>query len=84
MVTNSDNDCSTVLFWYSCPLLTSQMKAVNGVEAGSIQFKTETLVCQLLVQSSPTYSLVLKLQSPPDQSEHWTQEELQVRKVKIH
>lgn len=59
--------------------LTSQMKAVNGVEAGSIQFKTETLVCQLLVQSSPTYSLVLKLQSPPDQSEHWTQEELQVK-----
>ena len=55
------------------------MKAVNGVETGSLQFKTEILVCQLLVQSSPGYNLILKLQSPPDQSEHWTQEELQVR-----
>lgn len=54
------------------------MKPVGGIEPGSIQFKTETLSCQMLVQSSPSYSLILKLQPLPEHVDQWTSEELQV------
>ncbi|XP_069951708.1 mediator of RNA polymerase II transcription subunit 14-like isoform X2 [Cherax quadricarinatus] len=54
------------------------MKPVGGVESGSIQFKTETLNCQILVQSSPSYNLILKLQPLPEHADQWTSEELQV------
>ncbi|XP_071549261.1 mediator of RNA polymerase II transcription subunit 14 [Panulirus ornatus] len=54
------------------------MKPVGGIEPGSIQFKTETLSCQMLVQSSPSYNVVLKLQPLPEHVDQWTSDELQV------
>lgn len=54
------------------------MKAVGGIEPGSIQFKTETMNCQLLVQSSPSYTLILKLQPLPDHADQWCPEQMQL------
>lgn len=54
------------------------IKPVGGFEPGSIQCKIETLCCQLLVHSTPSYSLSLKLQPVPEHVDQWTTEELQV------
>ncbi|XP_064090575.1 mediator of RNA polymerase II transcription subunit 14-like [Macrobrachium nipponense] len=54
------------------------IKPLGDIEPGSIQFKTDTLSCQMLVQSSPAYNLVLKLQPLPEHTEQWNSDELQV------